>query len=218
MLGFHWLAEAAGCNPGRLADPSVHTDVLLDLAKRLGLTVQGAPHVDERPDGSVASIVLLSESHASLHANPDQGTAWLDVFSCGPEIDGDAAADLVREALSPVRLGWRIVTRGPGHDPRVQVTHHIRATYRGARVDEQVEDAARAVLPQATDRVHRFEPHGVSWAATTPRAMLVIHTWPEHGLATVDYRGTPLDLDAALRGIGWVPAARALPTPLPEAL
>lgn len=50
----------------------------------LGLTVVRDPVTYAHGDRSVAGIVLIAESHMSLHAFPDQQTLHVDLFSCAP--------------------------------------------------------------------------------------------------------------------------------------
>ncbi len=86
---------------------------------------------------------------------------------------------------------------------------HATGLFRAPRVDG--EAAMRALgLPLGLDAVHHFEPHGVSWARVAEGRRAAIHSWPEHGLVTVDVYapaprgGGPLDLAAALAPLGWV--------------
>lgn len=53
---------------------------------------------------------------------------------------------------------------------------------------------------------HDYRPQGSSALAVAPHLTLAVHTWPEHGLATLDTYGTPLpDLSDRLASIGWMP-------------
>ncbi|OGR84603.1 MAG: S-adenosylmethionine decarboxylase proenzyme [Elusimicrobia bacterium RIFCSPLOWO2_01_FULL_54_10] len=47
--------------------------------------------------------------------------------------------------------------------------------------------AARAAKAHIVDVVfHTFSPHGISGVVVIEESHLAIHTWPEHGLASVD--------------------------------
>ena len=55
------------------------------------------------------------------------------------------------------------------------------------------------LVPDGTPLRHSFTPHGLSLARLGPRGSVVVHTWPEHRLATVDAWGAAAGrLDAAL--------------------
>jgi S-adenosylmethionine/arginine decarboxylase-like enzyme len=113
VLGLHWVADALGCDPLRLTAAGVR-EVLIELPLTLGLTAVGAPSLSEhRVDGvvTVAGVVLLTESHASCHAFPDDGTAQLDVFSCRP-FDVELARRFVLKHLGASELSDSVLRRG----------------------------------------------------------------------------------------------------------
>jgi hypothetical protein len=68
--------------------------------------------------------------------------------------------------------------------------------------------ALRALgVPEGIDVVHHFDPHGVSWVRIAPDRRAALHSWPEHGVVTVDVYGPVIDLTAALSELGWEIAA-----------
>ena len=99
------------------------------FAKRLstcrgssGSSPIGAPTLSEhRVDGTatVAGVVLLTESHASCHAFPDDGAAHFDVFSCKP-FDVEAARRYVLRHFGAAELRDSVLKRGPGES-----RHHV---------------------------------------------------------------------------------------------
>ena len=98
--------------------------------------------VDALGEG-VTGIVLLAESHASVHTWPEAGLVTLDVFTCGA-LDARAIVDRIRDALAPVvRERLTAVARGDVFhrlrehaDPlvRVPLPRHLRAAVRARRV------------------------------------------------------------------------------------
>jgi len=87
------------------ADSPVH-----DLAELTAVAVAamhaGAGHVLDSshvvfPNGAITLVLILAESHLSVHTWPEENLVAIDLFSCGA-IDGQAVIDhLVRE----LRLG-----------------------------------------------------------------------------------------------------------------
>lgn len=87
---------------------------------------------------------------------------------------------------------------------------HIMAEYHGcqASVIGDVESVRRIMLELArrmnativTDVFHAFNPHGVSGVVVIAESHAAIHTWPEHGIASVDIFtcGANIDPSAAL--------------------
>lgn len=80
---------------------------------------------------------------------------------------------------------------------------HASGLFRASVID--VPAALRALgFPAGVDAVHHFEPHGVSWARVSPGGRAAFHSWPEHGLVTVDvYAPGRVDLAGALAPLGW---------------
>ena len=100
-----WLADAEP-----LRHVSTWETLLPEACRLAGATVLGARFHQFQPEG-VTGIVLLAESHASVHTWPEAGLATLDVFTCGA-LDARAIVDRIREALNPVRERVTAVARG----------------------------------------------------------------------------------------------------------
>lgn len=49
------------------------------------------------PQG-VSGVVIISESHLTIHSFPEHGYASIDVYTCG-DLDANVAADYIAEAL-----------------------------------------------------------------------------------------------------------------------
>jgi S-adenosylmethionine decarboxylase len=94
---------------GAVGDPAVTTDPEhIAAAARAAVGVGGGHVLDESavvfPNGAVTLVLVLAESHLSVHTWPEEGLVAVDLFSCGA-IDGPAVVDdLVR------RLGLKQVT------------------------------------------------------------------------------------------------------------
>jgi S-adenosylmethionine/arginine decarboxylase-like enzyme len=110
-LGWHWLGQLSGCDPVRLRDPAVARRLLLRLAEGLALTPLGGPQLHLPGDGRLVAVLLLADSHASLHVPAEGDGAFVDVFSCHAELDAGACEALVREVLAPARIESRTVRR-----------------------------------------------------------------------------------------------------------
>ncbi|HLT30354.1 MAG TPA: S-adenosylmethionine decarboxylase [Myxococcaceae bacterium] len=96
-LGWHWILDARGCRPERIADPACLREVLDTLPAHLGLTAVAPPqHFEHREESgtTLAGLVLLAESHLSLHAHPALGVLQVDLFSCAHFEPGKALAFL----------------------------------------------------------------------------------------------------------------------------
>ncbi|XZG70103.1 adenosylmethionine decarboxylase [Chitinibacteraceae bacterium HSL-7] len=105
MLGQHLIADLSGCTPDVLADPLV-VEALLRRAAHLGQATVLHGHFHHFGDGlGVTGVLLLMESHISIHTWPEHGFAAVDLFMCGAANADAALASLVAD------LGAGTVTR-----------------------------------------------------------------------------------------------------------
>jgi S-adenosylmethionine decarboxylase len=84
--------------------------LLMEAARASGATILADRFHQFKPYG-VTGILLLAESHLSIHTWPEEGLATLDVFTCGA-MDTDLILEHVRAALTPTREQLQTVQRG----------------------------------------------------------------------------------------------------------
>ena len=76
--------------------------------------VGGATVVGEKfhgfPNGAVTGVLLLAQSHLSIHTWPELALANVDLLTCG-EIDGAAVLRTIRERLDVERASIRCIRR-----------------------------------------------------------------------------------------------------------
>lgn len=109
FLGKHLIAELWVRNPRLLDDPELIRDTLIAAAKRGHFSVLNVSAHAFSPHG-VTAVVLLSESHMSIHTWPEHGYAAVDVFTCGGS-PKEALAELGRR-LDVERMDVEEMDRG----------------------------------------------------------------------------------------------------------
>jgi S-adenosylmethionine decarboxylase len=98
--------------------PSVLTDedelraVLHAAAAAGGATVVGEEFY-AFPNGAVTGVLLLAQSHLSIHTWPELALANVDLLTCG-DIDGDIVLCTIRERLDVERASIRCIRRALG--------------------------------------------------------------------------------------------------------
>ena len=80
-------------------------------AERMGATVISHHSHRFEPIG-VSVVLILAESHLSLHSWPEHGIASMDVFTCGTSIDPSGARDYLSKRLEASRVSEMLVDRG----------------------------------------------------------------------------------------------------------
>jgi S-adenosylmethionine decarboxylase len=93
-LGSHLLIEAWGVDPGLLNDAACLERLLIETAKEAGCEVLGSLRHSFVPQGASA-VVLISESHLSIHTWPERGYAAVDMLTCGSKLDQKAVKTLI---------------------------------------------------------------------------------------------------------------------------
>jgi S-adenosylmethionine decarboxylase len=110
-VGSHLLADLHGIAPGLLRDAVVLERVLRAAADGAGAHVLASHFHSFGADEGVTGVVLLAESHISIHTWPEYGFAAADVFMCGASQPDRALAVLIT-ALAPERQDIRSLARG----------------------------------------------------------------------------------------------------------
>ena len=109
FAGMHLLIDLWGAT--NLCDP-VHIDrALRDAAEAANATILHGHFHHFSPNGGVSGVLVLAESHISIHTWPEVGYAALDVFMCG-SANPDACIPVLREAFSAERVGVNELLRG----------------------------------------------------------------------------------------------------------
>jgi len=101
-----------------VADSRLLTDPDALLAHARSAVAAGRGHVlDEAlvvfPNGAVTLVLVLAESHLSLHTWPEERLLSVDLFSCGT-IDCNRVIESLRISLALCQLTVRHVHRGIG--------------------------------------------------------------------------------------------------------
>lgn len=111
QLGHHYIAEMWECPSDILNDRTRLESLARDAAESARVTVLKSQFHQFSPQG-VTGLLLLSESHLSVHTWPERGYCAMDFFTCGDPV---AARDAVLELASRMgagKLELQIVGRG----------------------------------------------------------------------------------------------------------
>jgi S-adenosylmethionine decarboxylase len=111
FTGRHVLAELEGVDPELLDDEQFLRETLHSALSQSRATVCQMIAKRFEPQG-VTVLALLSESHASLHTYPEDGSIFIDVFTCGHTAQPERAVQVLAEALKPAAQHVRTIHRG----------------------------------------------------------------------------------------------------------
>jgi S-adenosylmethionine decarboxylase len=112
-MGRHVISELWGCDSEKLNDMNFIEQLFVEAALKAGAEIREVAFHKFAPHG-VSGVVIISESHLTIHSFPEHGYASIDVYTCGDRIDPNVAADYISEALGATKRENLEVPRGMG--------------------------------------------------------------------------------------------------------
>ena len=110
-LGRHLLVELYDCDREVLNDLDLIRDVMVKAAIDCGAVVLGDSFHRFSPQG-VSGVVVIAESHLSIHTWPEYGYAAVDVFTCGTTVRPEKAAEVLIDRLGSKHHSLTEIPRG----------------------------------------------------------------------------------------------------------
>jgi S-adenosylmethionine decarboxylase len=80
------------------------------VADKCRLTVVGRAFHQFEPFG-VTGVLVLSESHFSVHTYPENETIYLDIFCCADHFDPEEAGRVILSAFNGSCAEWQVIDR-----------------------------------------------------------------------------------------------------------
>lgn len=125
-FGRHIAVDVWGVDFEKLNSSEFLTRHMVEAADACGATVLSVQSKQFDPQGATV-LVMLSESHISIHTYPEKGFAALDCYTCGETVDPQLAIDYLVSILKPERYYAKKLVRGIGEVE--VVTPDIKAEY-----------------------------------------------------------------------------------------
>jgi S-adenosylmethionine decarboxylase len=101
FAGMHLLIDLWGAS--NLDSPELIDRTLCDGALAAGATILHSHFHHFTPNAGVSGVVVLAESHISIHTWPERGFAALDVFMCG-SCDPYKVIPFLKAAFAPASV------------------------------------------------------------------------------------------------------------------
>lgn len=139
-LGRHLLVEYRNCDREILNDIKRIEQLMRRAAREAEATLVASVFHPFSPQG-ITGIVVVEESHLSIHTWPEHGYAAVDFYTCG-DCRPERAHDFLRRELGAEHCEVMVVERGREHDGRSMVV-------RSHGIDDDEIDVARRRRPGA---------------------------------------------------------------------
>ncbi len=110
-LGKQILVELFDCDPGCLDGIENVKRALADVADSIGVDVIKSAFHQFSPHG-ISGVLLIRESHITIHTWPEYRYAAVDVFTCGETIFLESVEAELRQRFRAEQSACQIVLRG----------------------------------------------------------------------------------------------------------
>ncbi|PYZ93723.1 S-adenosylmethionine decarboxylase proenzyme [Salipaludibacillus keqinensis] len=112
-MGRHIIAELWGCAVDKLNNLQYIEQVFIDAAHLAGAEVVKVAFHLFAPQG-ISGVVIISESHLTIHSFPEHGYASIDVYTCGVRMDPNVAVSYIAKSLEAKSSEMIELPRGMG--------------------------------------------------------------------------------------------------------
>jgi S-adenosylmethionine decarboxylase len=111
FTGRHFIANYFGCDHIAICNHTGLIDAMTKGVDASGATLLKLVENTFLPSGFTA-LLLLSESHASIHTYPECDACFVDLFTCGQSCIAERFHSVLQEYLRPASCLQKILLRG----------------------------------------------------------------------------------------------------------
>jgi len=121
-LGKHIILEVHGVDSNLLNNIEKIENIMTKAVRLCGATIikpffhQFSPH-------GISGVIVIAESHFSIHTWPEYGYAALDLFTCGDQIKPDDAVRYLKEEMNAGHIHMMEIKRGTLDIPPEELRH-----------------------------------------------------------------------------------------------
>ena len=112
QVGEHYLVELNGCDIDAINSEELLREGLLLAVDRSGAQIIKDVFHSFSPHG-VTGVVVIAESHVSIHTWPEYGYAAVDIFTCSQKMKVDLIIDSLKDLTKAASVVSNKVSRGP---------------------------------------------------------------------------------------------------------
>lgn len=113
-LGRHIIAELYNCDVEKINDVSFVESAMLGAAQTAGATVINSTFHHFSPFG-VSGVIVIQESHFSIHCWPEYRYASIDIYTCGDTVNPWMAYEHLKSNLGASHGSTLELSRGQRH-------------------------------------------------------------------------------------------------------
>ena len=111
VLGRHWLIELQACEVATLREVATVGKIMEGAVAASGATQVESRFHQFSPYG-VSGVIIIMESHFTIHTWPEYAYAAVDIFTCGDLINTEKAVQFMQEAFGAKNVSTQLIERG----------------------------------------------------------------------------------------------------------
>ena len=138
-LGTHLLVELKACNAKLLNDLKKVETIMVEAAKTAKATIVDVHFHKFSPFG-ISGVVVIAESHLSIHTWPEYGYAAVDIFTCGDVLRPEVAVEFLIDKFQSKHPSIMEVRRGILSKGNVKLPHKTVSATEDAPVDDRAKE------------------------------------------------------------------------------
>ncbi len=121
-LGKHLIVELYDCDRHLIESVDQVEHILVEAVRVSKATIVKPVFHQFNPHG-VSGVVVIAESHFSIHTWPEYGYCALDIFTCGDQIDSDLALQFLKREFRAGNMSVMELKRGTLDVPEGELKH-----------------------------------------------------------------------------------------------
>lgn len=110
FFGEHLIASYSDCDVEALSNVTTLISVMEEATKLTGATILDSSYHIFPPTG-LTMVILLSESHATIHTYPEHQSCFVDIFTCGGHCAMEIFDKVLQDYLKPKRVSREMLIR-----------------------------------------------------------------------------------------------------------
>lgn len=112
VLGYHYIWDVSNCESQKISYLSTIKSLMGDLVTTFDLSVLNSSYNQFAPHG-VTGVMLLEESHLSIHTWPEKDYVAIDLFSCKEITNINEIARVLQNHIgNNIQINSKTISRG----------------------------------------------------------------------------------------------------------
>jgi S-adenosylmethionine decarboxylase proenzyme len=110
-LGRHWLVELQECTTAILREVAEVERIMRAAAATANASIVSGHFHQFQPYG-VSGVLVIEESHFTIHTWPEHAYAAIDIFTCSPDLEVELAIGQLQTDFGAQQMEVQLFKRG----------------------------------------------------------------------------------------------------------